>query len=330
MIQTHHDKRSPRPINQRGFVTALLIILVLLSQAAPAWSAGNPSYFPEYTTSLYIAGSGNAAFNLRFEDLLKQQLGPTVRVDTYSQEKSAAHPETLVITLGSHALNRVQQQQPRPPTLALMVDNRQFAPYQGRSGASVSAIFYNPPLLYQVLLGHLILPQATHIAVLATPDELETYNTSQQQFSQFGLSLQVYVVEDKGALIGTLSRALSYGDFLLGTPNPAIFNPRTIKHILLTTYRRNRILIGPNRAFVNAGSLASVYAPIPVIISDTLRYYHQFRATGQLPEPGFTTDFAIAVNRQVARSLNIPLEDPKTLEESLRNLLETLPRNETP
>lgn len=330
MKQVIHDKHSEPSFDRRG----LAFILPLLSLLVVAWTATgkaeNVSHIPKYSTSLYIAGSANAAFNLQFEDLLEQKLGPSIRIDTYNRELSSAHPDTLVVTLGSQALNRVQQQQPRPPTLALMVDESRFAPYRGRSGAPVSAIYYNPPLIQQALLGHLILPQATHIAVLAKPNELDIYRDYQQQLQSFGLELRVFVMKDDNALISTLSRALTYGDFLLGAPDPFIFNPRTIKHILLTAYRRNRIVIGPNRAFVNAGSLASVYAPIQVIITDTKRYFDQFRSSGELPDAGFPSDFAIEVNRQVARSLNIPLNDSRELEQSLRDLLKALPEKETP
>ena len=330
MKQVINQKLSVQSLCRWGRRPILPLLALLFAIWTGDGEAAETSHIPKYGTSLYIAGSANAAFNLRFEALLKEKLGPAVRIDTYSRELSTTHPDTLVVTLGSHALNRVQQQQPRPPTLALMVDEAQFAPYHGREGAPVSAIYYNPPLVQQALLGHLILPQATHIAVLARPNELDIYNSYQRELQRFGLELKVFVMDDESALISTLSRALTYGDFLLGVPDPAIFNPRTIKHILLTAYRRNRIVIGPNRAFVNAGSLASVYAPIPVIIADTLRYFEQYRSTGQLPDADFPTDFAVEVNRQVARSLNIPLEEPEALEQSLRDILKALPGKESP
>ncbi len=331
MEQVIHDRLSQQLFQRRG-VKFILLLLSLLAVVCSATirASEQPPHIPRYRTSLYIAGSANAAFNLRFEALLRQQLGPSVQMDTYSRELSTAHPDTLVLTLGAQALNRVQQQQPRPPTLALMVDEARFAPYRGRSGAPISAIYYNPPLIEQALLGHLILPRATHIAVLATPDELARYRSYQQQLQDLGLELKVFVMDDESALISTLSRALTYGDFLLGVPDPAIFNSRTVKHILLTAYRRNRIVIGPNRAFVNAGSLASVYSPISVIISDTLRYFDAFQSSGQLPAADFPTGFAVKVNRQVARSLNIPLNDPQELAQSLRDLLDTLPGKDTP
>lgn len=294
------------------------MVLFLFASLANAQSAAPSPAIPSYSTSLLIAGSGNTAFNTRFTALLEARLGPDVEVLPYTPELSKARPGTLVLALGPQAMSRVQNQQPRPPTLALMMTEDQFSGYRNRQGAPLSALYHNPPLLHQAILGQLILPQSTRVALLVQPGQEAAFDNLFEELADYGLQARAFIVEGDDSLIATLSRALSYGDFLLAQPDSVIYNPRTIKHILLTAYRRNRIVIGPNRAFVNAGALASTYTPISTVIDEAIAALQAYKATGQLPPPAYPDTLEVEVNRQVARSLNIPLPDTAYLTERLK------------
>lgn len=303
----------------------LIICSLLISpQPVVAQDSGNDSNTGLVETPILVAGSANTAFNAHFISLLSREIGDGADIRTYTEDRSLARPDALVITLGSSALSQIQQQRPSPPTLALMISEAQFSGYRDRPGAVRSAIYNDLPLLQQALLGHLILPQATRIAALARPGMEATYDSLIESLARFSLELRVFPVDSNDALIPTLSRALSYGDFLLAAPDEMIFNPRTIKHILLTAYRRNRIVIGPDRAFVRAGALASTYIPLPIVAADVGEQIAVYRATGSLLPPAYPQDFAVAVNDQVARSLNIPVPAPGILEARLKERLSEL------
>lgn len=322
MTAPRSKNRQYRPTGGAPCWRAILALVLLVWAAiAQAQVSNHATPIPSYQTSLLIAGSGNVPFNTRFTALLKERLGPAVEVLPYTAELSQARPETLVIALGPQAMSRVQRQQPRPPTLALMVTEDQFAGYSSRQGAPLSAVYHNPPLLHQALLGQMILPQSTRVALLVQPGEEAAFDGLIEQLAGFGLQARIFIVEGDDSLIATLSRALGYGDFLLAQPDSVIYNPRTIKHILLTAYRRNRIVIGPNRAFVNAGALASIYTPISTVIDEAVAALQAYQATGKLPAPDYPDLIAVEVNQQVARSLNIPLPDTAYLTERLNQQL---------
>ncbi len=325
MIQTLNQFTSQAKLCRRPRLIWLFACALLFS-ALPvaARDSDNSANTALAKTPILVAGSANTAFNTHFINLLNRELGDTLAIDTYTEDRSLARPDALVITLGSTALSQVQQQRPRPSTLALMISEDQFSGYQDRPGADSSAIYNNLPLLQQALLGHLILPPATHIALLARPGTEAAYDSLIQSLAQFSLEARVFNVDSNDALIATLTRALGYGDFLLATPDEMIFNPRTIKHILLTAYRRNRIVIGPNRAFVGAGALASTFIPLPAVVAGVGEQIAAYRATGSLLPPSYPQDFAVEINAQVARSLNIPLPDPDILEARLKELLNAL------
>ena len=49
-------------------------------------------------------------------------------------------------------------------------------------------------------------------------------------------------------------------DVLLGLDDPQLYNPKTAKNLLLSSYAQQLPLVGPNAGFVRAGSLASTYS----------------------------------------------------------------------
>lgn len=302
----------------QGFCAFLLLIACTLAgfsvHAQVAGDSPSPFHYP-----LLVAGSDNTAFNLRFIDLLKQELGDDVQVINYTERAAVTHPDALVLTLGGAALSLVQQQLTSSPTLALMITADQFARYQDNE--TISAVYYDPPLVRQALLGKLILPQAGRVALLVQPGYENRYDGLIQELLNYDLKARVFTVRDEESLIGTLSRALGYGDFLLATPDPVIFNPQTIKHILLTTYRRNRVVIGPGRAFVRAGVLASTFAPLEATARSAAHQINHYRQTGKLLPALYPPEFEVEVNQQVANSLNIPVPDEQTLVEALQQQL---------
>lgn len=280
-------------------ILALFLVVTQSLHSAAAQSADG--------SLVYLAGSENSALNRRMLSLLEDALGSTTVVRSFSPGQTSQDKETPVIALGPEAFTRVRQEDRNVPVLALLVDESFIDGYAERSGGSVSGILYNPPLLRQAIAGQSILPQATRVAMLARPDTVELYEPLTEQLPDYGLEGRIFVVTSDDRLIPTLIRALNYGDFLLAAPDNSIYNPRTIKHILLTAYRRNRIVIGPSQAYVKAGSLASTYTPLTQIAELAADFINEYRTSGQFPAPAYPDNFSIDLNHQVARSLNIPL-----------------------
>ena len=293
----------------------LALFLVVIQSLHPAAAQSTEG------SLVYLAGSENSALNRRMLSLLEVTLGPSTTIRSFSRGQTSQDTETPVIALGPEAFTRVRQEDRNVPVLALLVDEAFIDGYVERSGGSVSGILYNPPLLRQALAGRAILPQATRIAMLARPDTVELYEPLTEKLPDYGLEGKIFVVTSDERLIPTLIRALNYGDFILAAPDNNIYNPRTIKHILLTAYRRNRIVIGPSQAYVKAGSLASTYTPLTQIAKLAGEFINEYRASGQFPPPAYPDNFSIDLNHQVARSLNIPLPDNQDIISSVMEQL---------
>ncbi len=282
------------------FLALFLVVTQSLQPAVAQSSTG---------ALVYLAGSQNSALNRRMLSLLEDALGSTTVIRSFSRGQTSQDNTTPVIALGPEAFTRIRQEDKSVPILALLVDEAFIDGYAERSAGSVSGILYNPPLLRQAIAGKVILPQATRVAMLARPETVEMYEPVTDKLPEYGLEGKIFIVTSDDKLISTLIRALNYGDFLLAAPDSSIYNPRTIKHILLTAYRRNRIVIGPSQAYVKAGSLASTYTPLTQVANLAADYIEEYRANGQFPSPAYPENFSIDLNLQVARSLNIPLPD---------------------
>lgn len=276
---------------------------------------------PVHAAVVYVQGSANPTFNLRFTELLQEQLGEDTEIRSFGSLGNFEGPPGPVVTLGQEALNQVLEQDTQRPILALLVGRSFVEGVSDGDTPGFSALFYDPPLLRQALIGRVILPQASRMALLARPEEAGRYDQLIDQLLNVGIEARVFLVSGEDALIPALNRALGFGDFLLATPDEAIYNARTIKHILLTTYRRNRLVIGPGHAFVKAGVLASSYVPLADYTREAARYIRRWERTGRLPEPSYPSVFSVEINRQVARSLNIPLPDTTEIINEVQRLL---------
>lgn len=296
----------------------ILLPLMLLGLASQPLSAGET--IPQ---TVYFMGSGNDALDQHIKNLLVEHLDEQISLEAIGVDQVAAVTDSVVITIGSSAFSRVRQANPDAPIVSLLTERDFLDDYAIRAPGQISGVFYDVPLIRQALTGKAILPQATDIALLATPESVELYQPLIDQLPAYGMSARVFLVDDRDSLIPTLVRALGYGDFLLAAPDIAIYNPRTIKHILLTAYRRNKIVIGPTQAYVQAGSLASSYAPFSEIVQLASEFVETYQKTGKLPLPSYPRQYKVAINKQVGRSLNIPLPDREEIASTVIQYLDT-------
>ncbi|XOZ34192.1 hypothetical protein ACMDCT_02860 [Halomonadaceae bacterium KBTZ08] len=230
---------------------------------------------------------------------------------------SSASSKALVITLNQATLSEIRANRPDQPVLALFVLSQAVQSIvQNRE--DFSALYGDPPLFRQARLGQLLMPQAGTVAILASPQEAGQYTDLRTRLNdELGLASRVFVVPSRDQLIRHLARALSYGDFLLGTPDPAIFNRQTLKPLLLTSYRSNRLVIGPTRAFVNAGAVASTYTSARAQILEAGDMIRSWLDQGALGSARYPSRFDVTVNEQVARSLELPVPKEKELKKQL-------------
>jgi len=210
---------------------------------------------------------------------------------------------TRLILLDLPSLDWRQQEAQGPATLVLRISRLQA---RQRFGSNVppylSLLWSDPPLDRQLRLTRLILPQARRIGVLY--DSHSEFLLNELREAALGLGLEVVTerwdnINDSRPLQALLKNC----DVLLGLDDPDLYNPKTAKNLLLSSYSRQLALVGPNAAFVKAGSLASAY-------SDQSDWLQVLDEVLDLPPPSwpralYPQHFKVLSNPQVARSLGI-------------------------
>ena len=276
---------------------AALLACLLLS--APAWSA-------EILLTAAEDGAGVQAFT----QALAQQR-PEDRI-TFTLLKDLPPPghlpaTTRLILLDLPGLDWRLQDNQGPPTLVLRISRLQA---QQRLGSlqhpRISLLWSDPPLDRQLRLIANILPQARRIGVLYAADS----EFLLPELRQFAGSMGLEIVPQPWDSISDsrpLQALLRNSDVLLGLDDPQLYNPKTAKNLLLSSYAQQLPLIGPNAGFVRAGSLASTYSDQ----TDWLAVLDRLldRPPAAWPRSLYPDHFKVVGNPQVARSLGIEQVD---------------------
>lgn len=220
--------------------------------------------------------------------------------------------DSRMILLGDELLDWRRWRPELPPSLILQVSRlqgeRRMA--EGPLPAGITLLWSDPPPERQMQLIRLLMPHVRRVGVLLSPQGHVLEQELQQAARRQGLALRSEVWDDSDDS-RPLGRLLDQSDVLLGLDDPRIFNPLTIKQILLTSYDQRKALIGPTAAFVRAGSLASSYSSSKDWL-DTLDQLLDLPAE-QWPRSLYPGRFRVSSNDSVARSLGIERNDDAEL-----------------
>jgi hypothetical protein len=210
---------------------------------------------------------------------------------------------TRLILLDLPSLDWRLQDAQGPATLVLRISRLQARQHLGATlPPHLSLLWSDPPLDRQLRLTRLLLPQAKRVGVLF--DSHSEFLLKELHQAAHSLGLEVVTERwDNTNDNRPLQTLLKNSDVLLGIDDPDLYNPKTAKNLLLSSYARQLALIGPNAGFVRAGSLASTYSDQ----SDWLAMLDELlnRPPATWPRTHYPQRFKVLSNPQVARSLGI-------------------------
>ena len=207
--------------------------------------------------------------------------------------------------------------------LALFIPAQYVAKFRQKYPSQTFSILDNSPTLErQLALIKVLKPQAKNVVLFHGEQYTETLKAQQLSLSplikKLDLKLSMAVLKDPLNWDRNALKALKAADLVLGVPDRAIYNATTIRSILMRLYRAGKALIGPDKGYVKAGAVASIYSSI----TDTLDSSAELLKSktpwpSHIPNP----NYSIKVNGQVARSLNLSIADGKQLEAQVKELL---------
>ncbi|QVM95113.1 ABC transporter substrate-binding protein [Pseudomonas sp. SORT22] len=229
---------------------------------------------------------------------------PVAELPRPSQIKAA----TRLILLDGASLEWRLSESAGPPALALRVSRVQA---QQRLGSLrppyLSLLWSDPPLARQLRLTRYLLPQAKRVGVLYAEHSQFLLDELRKAASPLGLEIIAEAWPDLRDS-RPLQSLLQNSDVLLGIDDPQLYNSKTAKNVLLSSYGRQMALIGPNAGFVKAGALASTLSDQDDWLAVLERLLDQ--APNRWPRTLYPDHFNVLGNQQVARALGIEAIDP--------------------
>ena len=159
---------------RQAFSLALLLLLM----------APSP---PGLRLRCMLPAPANVELNDAMFRFLQEQLGDSIRVMPLHSRNTATQPDpdrSVIVSLGPTRLRRAANDPPDLPVLALFITAEQYDNLAHDSPARTSALYYDPPLLRQALLGKLIFPQAERLAVLSSPGYRDQFRALQPRLQR--------------------------------------------------------------------------------------------------------------------------------------------------
>jgi putative tryptophan/tyrosine transport system substrate-binding protein len=288
--------------------------LLLLSVVAGAAAAGAPAF----GASAADSGEQGAAVRLAvrapsvedadaFTGALRALGGDSLRLVEQDAD--------LVLALGEQAF-RDALAADGPPVLGLAVPRRaadQLITNHCRCGA----IWQGVPLDTQLALLRALLPEARRIGILRAPHSVWRSVPSAPP----GLTLEAVTVPQPARLGALLRRHLPNWDALLLPEDGTLFDGGAARLVLLTSYRQRVPVVGPDGAYVRAGSVASARVLVKDLAAAALDAVHAHRRLGRWPAAGFAGHYSLAINEHVAGAYDLDPVERAPLE----RLLEATP-----
>ncbi len=207
---------------------------------------------------------------------------------------------SLVITMGVTAANYARKNYPNTPKIFSFVSlkqslNLQIKPRETHLLIELQAKHY-------LSFAKTILPNKT-IGILYQKD-------SHKQLANLDKNLSLIEVTEYNKVISATRSIIKSSDVLLALPNKNIFNRHSLKGILLSTYQSNTPLVSYSPAHVKAGAVAAIYASPSNLGSHIVEMIqNSFNPSNALPQRQFAKHFSIKINRRVAQSLGLILDD---------------------
>ena len=265
----------------------------------------NGGPYGEFSTTL-----SNALFGTSW------QVSATLRADTIVQPIPKAD---LVVTAGVAALRQAVQNYGGTPILATLIPRQSYEKLIAETGAKgqgrISAIWLDQPASRQALFLRNLLPGQKRIGLLVSHESALLAANYRQVFANFGLGIDIEDSDTEQSLLPALNTLLQRSNVLLALPDSTIYRRDNIKPILVTTYRLQKPVVAFSQAFVTAGALAALYstpAQIARQAADTIA------ANGaNLPPAGGPSQFAIAINYNVAQALSLNVPDEASIRQAM-------------
>lgn len=205
----------------------------------------------------------------------------------------------LVIAVGSRALAEVQSRKLLVPTIATMV-------LQGGEGEAFAQVDLDIPLSIQLQAMRSLWPNHWRAGIIRNPARSRySAEAIESRARKEGFTVLVVDCDGPAQLLKAVASLKGKVDFLLCFPDPDLYNPVTIKPLIMASLEGRLPLVGFSPAFVRAGAAAGIYPDYRETGRQTAEMAQRLlrgedRGGGEGPRK-----IRMALNQRVARLLGV-------------------------
>ena len=302
----------------------VLALLALISGFVP--------FLAQAYTGVTVVVSAETPVNAEFVESFKEALasGKNGRlrvkvIDLQEVEKLVvAENSELVVALGVKALEAASKLKHTTPVLGVFTPLPTYNSLllsSKRVLGNFSAIVLDQPYRRRMELVKTVLPDVKNLGILLGPTSSEDSEFLKDIGEKYTLNILLGNVTQESDLIPKLKTLLDSTDALMAIPDPLVYSRETAQPILLTSYRYQKPVFGYSQSYVRSGALAGVYSSTKQMALQAAEIaVKSQQAPSLLPPPQTPKYFSVMVNYQVARSLNILLEDEDTIYKKMLEL----------
>jgi putative ABC transport system substrate-binding protein len=205
-----------------------------------------------------------------------------------------------VIAVGSRALAEVQSRKPAAPVIAAMV-------LRGAESESAAAhVDLDVALATQLGAIRALLPHSTRVGIIRNPQRARySAEAFEARARKEGFTLVVAECDGAAHLMKALASLKGKVDFLLSFPDPDLYNPVTIKPLILASLEDRLPVVGFSPAFVRAGAVAGIYPDYREMGRQVAELAQRVMRGEERPGDDSPSKVKVSVNQRVARLLGI-------------------------
>lgn len=288
------------------------VLLALHTAVGIHFSASYAAGVETGRSVVQVITADDSATTRRIVEELRTKI-PTAQVGTAYEKRRLGSKPQVYVTIGPAALRAKLGNNVDGVILSAFSSSQAYREILGNAALerrvpAITAVYAEPSPVNQLRLISLLYKKPVTTAVILSEKTAYSAPLLQRAASQTGIPLTVESLDTIADLNRVLNR-LSDVSVILITPDSTVFNSESLRNVLLTTYRNNQAVIGFSTALVKAGVLATTSSEIEDVVAQIAEVIEDYETTGRLPEPQFPKYFSTHVNYDVARSLNLVVDD---------------------
>jgi len=270
-------------------------------------------FSPENELHANIAQNISEDLKLRRSTITVSKVTPDEKIKTVDSNTD------IIIGIGREGMESANAHYPEIKKLFISTDPNKYKLHKDRN--SNDAILYmTQSYCRQIRFIRQLNRQWKIISILNSKEKPIDSAKIQRCANEHDVKIYIVSTTDKDSNItDKIKHALHHSDVLLAIPDSNIYNSKTVKNILLTSYRYRKPVIAFSKNFVNAGALAAIYSDTEMIAMTASKLIEQYLYSATPIEPiNYPDAFDISINRQVFRALDIPVPDVATIKITLQ------------